>query len=90
MITNKIRIGIDSESFLLWGGGIDFIATITEALESTDRVSTFLLIEKTGGFELLLRYFKEVLFSKNKKISYKEWKLKKTKNIQVLIIPQLK
>lgn len=39
----RLRIGIDGCGFNGWGGGIDFIATIAEALESTGRVQTFLI-----------------------------------------------
>ena len=46
-----IRIGIDSHEFLNWGGGIDFLATISEGLESTKSVQTFLLIDKPSVVE---------------------------------------
>ena len=44
----KIRIGIDGDGFYTWGGGIDFIAMIAEALESTGKVETYLLAPKSS------------------------------------------
>lgn len=46
----KLRVGIDSRQFSNWGGGIDFIATIAEALESTGKVCTFLVVEEDSNF----------------------------------------
>ncbi|MDD6656649.1 MAG: glycosyltransferase [Lachnospiraceae bacterium] len=46
---NKIRIGINGSDFL-WGGGIDFVLMLLEALESTDKVETYLMLEENSLF----------------------------------------
>ena len=51
----KIKVGIDAEEFGAWGGGIDFIATIAEALEYTGNVQTYLLIAKDSIGNHILR-----------------------------------
>lgn len=57
----KIRIGIDSNGFSSWGGGIDFITTISEVLEATGKVQTCLIIGQSGKLEMLLRKLKLLL-----------------------------
>ena len=56
---SKLRVGIDGTGFNRWGGGVDFIATIAEALESTGKVQTYLIV---GAESWLVRALKMILY----------------------------
>ncbi len=64
------NIGIDAEGFNSWGGGIDFIATITEAIESTGRANTILIYPKDSIDQIVYKAIKSFFVSlkKRKKI----------------------
>ena len=57
-MNEKILVGIDGNGFKTWGGGIDFIATITEALESTGKVQTYLLLDEMSAADKIFKSIK--------------------------------
>lgn len=57
-VNEKILVGIDGNGFKTWGGGIDFIATITEALESTGKVQTYLLLDEMSAADKIFKSIK--------------------------------
>lgn len=68
----KIRVGIDAEEFGSWGGGIDFIATIAEALEHTGKIQTYLMIAKDSVDNKVLRRVKCLVKSRCSIARYRE------------------
>ena len=78
----KLRIGIDASSFCGWGGGIDFIAMIAEALESTGKVQTFLIIGKDSIFGIL---WNGLSFIKRTGFHLKKYKInKRQRNVNIM------
>ena len=78
----KLRIGIDASSFCGWGGGIDFIAMIAEALESTGKVQTFLIIGKDSIFGIL---WNGLSFIKRTGFHLKKYKInKRQRNVNII------
>lgn len=69
---DKIRIGIDSNGFSTWGGGIDFITTVSEVLEATGRVRTCLMIGQSGKLEMFLRKLKLLLLCRFDMLEYRK------------------
>lgn len=57
----KIKVGIDSDQFYSWGGGVDFIATLTYALESSGKTETFLIIQEDSCIIKILKYLRIIL-----------------------------
>lgn len=76
----KLKVGIYSDFFTGWGGGVDFIATIAYALEASEMAETYLIIKSDSFLLLLLRFGKycfESLFENDSAIrKIKKWKEK--------------
>lgn len=64
-----IKVGIDAELFSQWGGGIEFIAMISEALESTNMVNTVLIYPKDSLGQKIVKIIKAFYCSCRDKIS---------------------
>lgn len=70
----KIKIGIDANGLYKWGGGVDFIATIAEALEYTGTIQTYLIIGKDSMLAMMMKNVKWLLKSKFRMSKYKNMK----------------
>ncbi len=66
-----IKVGIDAEGFSSWGGGIDFIATISEALNATGEVETYLIYPKDSIDQTILKAIKCIIKSLRNRKSLK-------------------
>lgn len=82
---SKLKIGIDGNGFSKWGGGIDFIATIAEALEDTGKVETYLIAGEESWWERTLKmimYF--IRYKGNIKLCRKAKKAIYNENTQMI------
>lgn len=68
---NKIKVGITAKNFYLWAGGIDFIATVAQGLETCNNIELFLLLKNDTT---ALKLIKRILFVFKSKGSYKKYK----------------
>ncbi len=67
-----VKIGIDAEGFNSWGGGIDFIATLAEAIEATGRAETYLLYPTDSAGQIMFKSVKCLKNSVTAKQSFKK------------------
>lgn len=80
-----IKVGIDAELFSQWGGGIEFIAMISEALESTNMVNTVLIYPKDSIGQKIVKFMKAFYCSCRDKISIRVFlKIELTNNKELL------
>lgn len=80
-----IKIGIDATTFEGWGGGIDFIAMISEALEDTGKVQTYLVFDEVSPAAAFVEKVRSFLRVKGNFSEYRKQENNRKKNRERLL-----